>query len=202
MNNRFRSFLYNSILEDENNRLARLVSETNSPTDEKPLTINSLTNSLFASFLYRKPVGDNMATDAYMRSAEIQTMVSLMNMLDELALSQWNPKAAPDDGGQRKLERIIRSRFMKAWAALLKDAICTKLEIFDQDEQDKAFHRDLSEEALKRIRFVAARLVSWKIWDSPAKSEIDQIRLDNDGAIKDWLRRKGLTVSYLLGASE
>ena len=55
--------------------------------------MNSLANSLFANFLYRQPVDDNMVTDAYMRSAEITTIVTLMNMLDELALSQWNAGA-------------------------------------------------------------------------------------------------------------
>ena len=75
VNNRFRSFLYNSILQNEENRLARLVSATNYPTDEKPITMNSLTNSLFANFLYRQPVSDNMTTDAYMRTAEMQTMI-------------------------------------------------------------------------------------------------------------------------------
>ena len=202
VNNRFRSFLYNSILEDPDNRLTRLVSQTNRPTDERPLTMNQLANSLFANFLYRHPVADNMATDSYMRSAEITNMVKLMNILEELALSQWDGKAGEDDEAQRKLDRLTRSRFMKAWSALLKDAICTKLEIYDGDEQAKALHRDFNEEELERVKFVAARLVDWKMWDSPADSEIDQIRLDNDGAVKNWLKDKGLTVSYLLGSSE
>ena len=202
VNNRFRSFLYNSILEDENNRLTRLVSHTNRPTDERPITMNSLANSLFANFLYRQPVDDNMATDAYMRSAEIATIVKLMNMLNELALSQWNAKAGKNDDIQRKLERLIRSRFMKAWSEMLKDAICTKLEIFDGDEKVKALHREFSEGELERVRFVVTRLIDWKMWDSPPNSDIDQIRLDNDGAVKNCLRDKGLTVSYLMGASE
>ena len=99
VNSRFRSFLYNSIIEDEENRLTRLVSATNYPTDEKPITMNSLTNSLFANFLYRQPVVDNMTTDAYMRTSEIQTMVRLMNMLDELALSRWDSKGSSSNEG-------------------------------------------------------------------------------------------------------
>ena len=202
VNNSFRSFLYNSILEDEHNRLSRLISETNYPTNEKPITINGLTDSLFASFLYREPVRDDMTTDAYKRGFEIQNMVSLMNILDELALSQWNPKSSKNDENQRKLGRFIRSRFMKAWSGLVKDAICTKLEIYDADEKGHAFYKDFGEKELENVKFVTNRLVDWKMWNSPAKSEIDEIRLDNDGAVKDWLRKKGLTVSYLLGASE
>ena len=202
VNNRFRSFLYNSVIEDESNQLTRLVSRVNRPTAERPITMNSLTNSLFANFLYRQPVNDNMATDAYMRSAEINAVVKLMNLLNELALSQWNSEAGRSDENQRKLERLIRSRFMKAWSAMLKDAVCTKLEIFDADERVKALHREFDDRDLEQIKFVIARLVDWKMWESPANSEIDEVRLDNDGAVKNWLREKGLTVSYLLGASE
>ena len=85
---------------------------------------------------------------------------------------------------------------------MLKDAICTNLEIFDGDERVKAFHREFSEKEFERVRLVVTRLIDWKMWDSPPNSDIDQIRLDNDGAVKNWLRDKGLTVSYLLGASE
>ena len=202
VNNRFRSFLYNSVLEDEENKLTRLVSATNYPTDQKPITMNSLTNSLFAKFLYRQPVADNMATDAYMRISEMQAMVKLMNMLDEVALSRWDPKASKDNEDHRRLERIIRSRFMKAWSGLLKSAVCAKLEIFDGDEQMKPLYREYGAQEFEKIKFLITRLVEWKMWSSPANGEIDQIRLDNDGAIKDWLREKGLTVGYLLGAAE
>ena len=202
VNNRFRSFLYNSVLENENNKLARLVSTTNYPTDEKPITMNSLTNSLFANFLYRHPVVDNMATDAYMRTAEIEAMVALMNMLDEVALCRWDPKAGKNNEDRRTLERIIRSRFMKAWSGLLKSAVCARLEIYDADDQLKPLYREYTAQDLEKVNFLVARLVDWKLWSSPVNSEIDQIRLDNDGAIRDWLKEKGLTVSYLLGAAE
>lgn len=202
VNNRFRSFLYNSILEDEENRLTRLVSSTNYRTDQKPITMNSLANSLFANFLYREPTSDNMTTDAYMRSSEMLNVVRLMNSLDDVALSEWDAKGGDSNENQRRLERIIRSRFMKAWSGLLKDAICTKLEMYDGDDRTKPLYREVTEGDFQKIQFVVTRLMEWKIWSSPANDEIDQIRLDNDGAIKDWLRNKGLTVSYLLGAQE
>ena len=202
VNNRFRSFLYNSVLEDEDNRLNRFVSATSYPTDEHPITMNSLTNSLFANFLYRQPVSDNMTTEAYARTSEMQNMVRLMNILGESALSQWNPRGSGSKDNQLRLERIIRSRFMKAWSGLLKDAICTKLEMYDEDERAKPLYREFTEGDFEKVAFVIGRLVEWKMWSLPKDAEIDQIRLDNDSAIKDWLRNRGLTVSYLLGASE
>lgn len=199
---RFRSFLYNSILEDENNRLARLVAGGNRATDDKPLTLNGLTSSLFASFLYREPVWDNMATDAYKRSFEISNAVRLMNMLDDLGLNQWAQAAGKSDEYHLKLERLVRARFMKAWAALLMDAVCAKLKIVDSDERAKPLYRELSDDQLNEIQSCVAKVVDWKMWSSPTGTEIDQVRLDKDSMVKDWLKEKGLTTGFLLGASE
>lgn len=202
LSKRFRSFLYNSVLEDTSNQLARLVSTVNRPTEEKPISINSLEKSLFASFLYRQPAEENMTTDAYKRSSELQNMVWLMNLLDDLALQGWNPKAASHDELQHKLVRLIRARFMKAWAELLRDAICARLEIYDEDLKSKPFYSDFSEGQLAKIERIVTRLVDWKIWSAPVDSEVDQIQMDHDKAVKDWIKQKGLTVGYLMGASE
>jgi hypothetical protein len=51
LNERFRSYLYSAVLEDEDNRLSRLVSAGNRSSDEKPLTLDQLHKSLFACFL-------------------------------------------------------------------------------------------------------------------------------------------------------
>ena len=47
---RFRSYLYNAVLENPDNKLARFVSAGNRSTAEKPLTIDMLSKSLFAGF--------------------------------------------------------------------------------------------------------------------------------------------------------
>jgi hypothetical protein len=46
-----------------------------------------LNKSLFACFLYRLPVEDNMAMEAYKRENETENMVSLMNMLPSRILA-------------------------------------------------------------------------------------------------------------------
>ena len=199
---RFRSFLYNSILEDQDNRLARLVAVGNRATDERPITLNGLASSLFASFLYREPVSDDMTADAYRRGFEAGNMVKFMNMLDDLGLNQWNPKATKNNENQLKLSRLVRARFMKAWAELLKDVVCAQLSLDDTDERARPFYRDLSDEQLNKIRFCIARLVDWKMWSSPVETEIDRVRMDNNRMVKDWIKEKGLTTGYLMGASE
>lgn len=199
---RFLSFLYDSIIRDEGNNLAHLVSVTNRSTAKTPISTNALANSVFAYFLFRETVSDDMTTDAYKRDTEVQNIISLLNMLDDLALAQWNPQGSNGDEMQLKLERLIRSRFMKAWAELLKNAICAKLDLHDDDERARPFYRILSKKNNEDIQRIISRLLDWNRWSSPAGSEIDQIRSDTDRAVKDWVRNNGLTVGYLLGAPE
>lgn len=128
-NRRFRSFLYDSILRHQDNRAAKYVSNGNRGTDEKPLTIDMISKSLFANFVYTEPVEDSMATDAYKRDREIENNVALMNILYDLALSSWNPKANHADASQRRLARMFRSKAIMAWSELLLDAMCGKLDL-------------------------------------------------------------------------
>lgn len=201
LNKRFRSYLYNSILDDPDNKAGRFVSNGNRSTDEKPLTIDMLRRSLFASFLYTVPVSDNMTTDAYKRDKEIAHITELMNMLHDLALGSWNPKAGGGDGNQRKLERLFRSKSIMAWSELLGSAVKGKLELWDEEEQARPFYRDLSADDLDRLKKMVERLLNWKLWSSPS-GEIDRILSDNKSAVKEWFKDNGLTAGYLMGASE
>jgi hypothetical protein len=201
-NNLFRSYLYNSVLEDQENRTAGFVSNGNRGSDEKPLTIDMLKKSIFASFLYTEPVDDNMATDTYKRDKEIANNVALMNMLHDLALGSWNHKAGPSDGNQRRLERLFRSKSIMAWSELLRDAVRGKLELQDEEDRARPFYRDLSSDDLERIKKMLERLVNWKQWSSPPNSEIDRMLADNKSTVKEWFRNNGLTTGYLMGANE
>lgn len=202
INERFRSYLYNSVLESEDNKLKRLVSAGNRGSNEKPLTIDMLKKSLFTAFLYRGPLTDSLTTDAYKREVEINNMVRLLNMLDELALHTWDAKASSNDENQRRLNRLVSSKSMMAWSEILADAVCGKLDIQDGDERQKPLYRDLSDEQFTKIRNVLARLVEWKRWSSPANDEIETILAGNKGDVKSWMKQKGLTTGYLMGAQE
>ena len=143
-NKRFRNFLYNSVLQHPDNKLSNFVSKGNRSTDEKPLTIDVLTKSIFASFLCTQPMGENLATDAYKRDKEIENVVALMNMINDLGLGFWNPKAGKNDDTQRRLRRLFGSKSMMAWSELLKEATCARLEIFSEEDRIRPFYRDLS----------------------------------------------------------
>lgn len=201
-NKRFRSYLYNSVLQHSDNNAAKFVSIGNRSTDEKPITIDMLSKSLFACFLYSEPVEDNMTTDAYKRDQEIENNVALMNMLYDLALSGWNPKAGPNDGNQRRLNRLFRSKSIMAWAELVRDAVCGKLGLQDAEDRARPFYRSLSAEQLTGIRSVIERLVNSRVRAAPSGDEVDSVLADNKSRVKEWLKTHGLSTGYLMGAPE
>jgi hypothetical protein len=76
-NKRFRSYLYNSILEDESNKIKNLVSVSNRSSKEQPITVDMLSKSVFSCFLYTEPVPDDMLSDKYKREAEFKNVINL-----------------------------------------------------------------------------------------------------------------------------
>jgi hypothetical protein len=202
LNNRFRSYLYTSVLEDEENRFKTFVSPTNRSTDEKPITLDMLQKSLFASFLYREPVPHDLTTDVYRREAEIRNAVKLMNFIYDYGLSAWDAKVSANNAMQLRLTRMFRSKSMMAWAGLLHGAICGKLELNDAEDRERPLYRELGDKELERIGNVIKALYSWKRWDSPSSDEIDRVLSDNKSEVKEWFRSHGLTTGYLMGAPE
>lgn len=202
LNERFRSFLYNAVLQDDANKLARLVSAGNRGTDERPITMDMLSKSIFAAFLFRAPTTEDLTSQDYKREVEISNVVALLNMLDDAAFHAWDHRIAAISETQRALYRMLRSKSMMAWAELLRDAVCAKLDIHDSDEKECCMHRELKQAQLEQIRQVTNRLVSWKRWYSPENDEVDRVLSDNKSEVKSWFKSHGLTTGYLLGASE
>ena len=199
---RFRNYLYNSILEDPQNKASQLVSKANRSTDQTPLTMDMIIKSLFTHFLYREPVEDDMATESYKRDKEIENNVYLMNVLYDLALNAWNPSAGPNDATQKRLARLFRSKSIMAWSELLKSAICGTLNLDDADDRARPFYRDLSQVNLDAIRRVVVRLMDWPLWNAPTTDDIDRVLNDNREQVKTWFKSKGLTTGYLMGAPD
>lgn len=200
LNERFRSYLYNSILESEECLFKKYITTGNRSTGEKPITLDMLTKSVFSGFLYRVPTNDNLASDSYRRDTEMNNMIRLINLFVSKGLYEWDPKAGSHSTTQRRLDRIFRSKSMMAWSELLRDSICGKLELNDADAREMPFYRDLSEDDWEKIELVVSRLMTWKRWESPFDDEIDRILSDNKSAVKDWLRNHGLETGFLMGA--
>jgi len=201
-NKRFRSYLYKSILEDESNKLKTYVSTSNRSSLEQPLTVDMLSKSILSCFLYTTPLSDDMFSDKYKRESEFNNVISLMNMLNELALYSWNPKASSNDQAQIRLNRIFSSKSIMAWSELFRDAVCAKLEIHDSDEKAKPFYRDFTDSDFSKIKSCLSRLLNWQMWNAPKDSEIDTVIAGSKSNLKDWFKNKGLTTGFIMGATE
>jgi HNH endonuclease len=201
-NERFRSYLYNSVLQSADNRLTNFISKGNRSSDDKPLTMDQIRKSVFSNFLYEYPVDDDLTSGQYKRDQEIENVVNLMSMLNDQALRNWKPSSGRNDAEQWRLRRLFGSKPMMAWSELLRDAVCAKLDLTDSEDRARPFYRDISTDQWKRIKKIVDRLVEFKIWSSPPDSEVDRVISDKKSAIKEWLKTKGLTTGYLLGAAE
>jgi len=202
INKRFRSFLYNSILDDNENKVSKLVSKSNRSSADTPITMDMLEKSIFSNFLYREPVETDMITENYLREKEFSNNIKLFNIIYDEGLYNWDSSKSNSDPEQLKLSRMFRSKSIMSWAEILFDAVCASLKLYDSDEKIKLMHRILSEEDFKTISMVLRRLFSWSMWTSPQNSEIDRILADNKSVVKEWLKDKGLTTGYLMGAPE
>lgn len=202
INERFRSYLDNAVLDDENNRLGKLVSATNRSTDQKPITIDMLKKSLLSGFLYREPVSDDLTSAAYKREIEVGNLIAIMNSMYDQAFNQWNSDAGPADEHQRQLNRMLRSKSIMAWSELFRDAVAAKLNLFDSEERARPLYRVISDDQFKQIGNVFTRLSNWKRWSAPESDEIDRVLADNKSEVKEWFKKHGLTTGYLLGAPE
>jgi hypothetical protein len=199
----FMNFLYNSILDKTTNKLARLVSDSNRGSKGYPLTIDMLHKSLFADFIYRYPTDDDLTGTDYKRDDEIKNVIKFCNVLyEETLLDRWDDSKSENDIVQNKLNRIFRSKSIMVWSKILRDAVVARLEILDTEDQAFLFYRHISDSEFDSLRKILRRFAAWKQWESPVGSAIDGVLVTNKNEIKKFFREKGLTVGYLLGASE
>lgn len=201
INRRFRSWLYDSVINDEKNKMAPYISKANRRADVAPITMDMLQKSILG-FMYKEPVSDGITSSRYLRDDEINNMIHLCNFLVSESLYLWDATRGVNHPQQIRLKRIFGSKSMMAWAELLKDSITAKMELHDGDEKEKMFYRKIDENDLNKIKIIVRRLVGWKMWDSPPRSEIDTILGSNKTAIKDFIKEKNLTTGYLMGANE
>jgi len=197
---RFRSYLYDAILNNADNKCEPLISKSNKGSKEQPLTFDMISKSIFLNFLCRDPLFDNILTDDYKRDAETKNIIRFMNGMFDRSLVNWNAGSGCD--AQLKLKRIFTSKAIIAWSELVRDAVCVRLKINDSDDKAKIFYRDVADSAFDELDEIWQRLFEWKLWRSPKNSEIDTRIAGNKSTTKAWMKEMGLTVTYLLGMDE
>ena len=200
INKQFRSYLFNSIIYNEDNKTRHLITKGNRSTDKQPLTVDMLSKSILFYFLYRKPVNDDLLSENYKRDIEVENIIKLLNLLWKLSLSYWDTPSTDDL--KNKLKRIYSSKSMMAWSSLLHASVCADLKLHENDVREKPFYRNITPEQHNSIEKLVTRLIDWNGWLAPQGSEIDTIIRGSRDAIRDWFREKGLTTGYLMGAPE
>lgn len=202
VNKRFKSFLWNSVLDEKSNKASKLISKSNRGSSEQPLTMDMISKSIFSCFLYNSPTDDDLASVQYLREDEINNVIFLFNKLYTWSLVDWDGTKPKSDLKQMKLNRLFSSKSIMAWAGIMRDAVIAKLDLIDAEERAMPFYRVLSDKQRDDIELIILRLIEWPIWDSPKDSEIDLMISNNATVVKKYLKDKGLTTGFLMGAPE
>lgn len=195
INKRFRSFLYNSVINSEENKLSKYVSKGNRSTNNTPLTMDALEKSIL-KLLYKEPLDIPLASEKYIRAIELDNMIYICNLLYDFALVNWEK-----DVNKENVERMFRSRSIMSWSQIFYGAVCGTLDLDDPEDRQLPLFRKLSDEQKQKIEKLVKQLVKWNGWEVPVLSdELDRKLSDNVKEITTFFKEKGLTTGFLMGA--
>lgn len=198
--NMIRSNIYDSIIEDHANKMCEYVAERNR-TRKNPLTVSGLTITIFKNFITTPPLEMEFGTSDELREKERLNVIKLMNILTEETLAdKWNPAA--NDDKHHWSGRIYAAGSLKAWTGMLRDVVSQILGLYDKKDREMIFLRDISEDKWQLIRSRIRRLfVEHKVWSDPSPEVDNNLRVNNETHVRDFLVNRGLTVNWILGGS-
>jgi hypothetical protein len=194
---RVRSLVYKDILDHPANPLREYITEENRGR-QNPLTMYRLEKTFFADFVASVPMNDEFETDSYHRDEERENVVRLFSAIVERSLTdKWAPER--NDSAHKKAARLYSAGALRAWVPFLRDALAPALQLFDGDDRERLFYRDLDDKQFSVIEKRLDRLFSHKVWEDP-DPELNDLRYDNAERAKEMLRKSGLTPTWILGA--
>jgi hypothetical protein len=194
---RVRSLILNDILERPENRLREYITEENRGR-QNPLTMARLGKTFFLDFVAPVPMSDEFETDSYHRDDEQDNVVRLFNAIVDRTLSnKWAPER--NDASHKKAARLYSAGALRAWVPFLRDAIAPALQLFDAEDRERIFYRDLDDKQFAAIERLLDRLFSHKVWEDP-DPELNDLRYDDAERAKAMLRKSGLTPAWILGS--
>lgn len=197
--NMIRSNIYDSILDDEENLISEYIAERNR-TRKNPLTVHSLKQTIFKHFITSPPLDTNIEELDELREFERRNVVKLMNILTQESLeTKWNPDA--NDHWHHVAERIYAAGSLKAWTGMLRDVIAQILGLYDEQERRKILLREVQEDTWNTVRGRIKRLFEHKIWTDPSPEVDSNLRVNNETHVREFFKRRELTVNWILGGS-
>jgi len=195
--NMIRSNIYDSILDDPENRITEYIAERNR-TRKNPLTIYALKQTVFKHFITAPPLDLNLERLDELREFERKNIIQLLNILTEVTLeNKWNPDF--NDSWHKVAERIYAAGSLKAWIGMLRDVVAQVLNLYDEHEKKRVLLREVSEEKWNIIKGRIKRLFTeHKIW-TDSSPEIDgNLRINNETHVRDFFKQNALTVNWIL----
>jgi len=193
------SNIYDSILEDENNRMKKYLAEYNSDL-RCPLTVGRLKVSFFKKFITAPPLTINLEKSDRLRELERTNNVRLLNLFSLYALQDmWSPDT--NDENHRISEKIFLNGSFKAVCAIIKDIIAAILELLDEDERKELLLRQISRQNWDLIENALSMLFSHRVWSDNSHENYNNLRLNNESQVRKYLARRGLSVNWIINNS-
>jgi hypothetical protein len=190
------SNIYDSILEDGQNRLKKYIEEY-STDEKKPITVNRLRQTLLKRFIVNPPLAIGLEESDKLREFERINVIRLLNLISDYTLQGiWNLDAASRE--QKIAEKIYLNGSFKAWIAILKDVISNILGLYDENERKEIFLREIRDEEWGLIEKSISILFGHRIWSDGSQENCNNLRIGNENVVRKYLSRKGLSANWIL----
>ncbi len=191
------SNIYDSIIEDKNNLILKYTAEYNN-NSKSPITITKLKQSFLKKYTASPPLDIDIETSDKLREIERRNIIKFLNLIVRHSLEgKWDPEK--NDKIHKISERIYLTGAFKAWSGILKDAIATILELFDENERKEIFLREISKEKWDEIEEVINFLFERRIWKDDSEENYNTLRLPSENQVRRYLSRRGISVNEILG---
>ena len=190
------SNIYNSILEDPNNRIRSYLAEYGSEA-KSPLTVFRLKQSILKRFIANQPLTIDIEESDRLRETERRNLIRLLNIITDLTLEDTRDKSVVEEIHSTS-ERIYLNGAFKAWTGILKDVISTILELYDENERKEILLRDISSEKWILIENGIETLFSHRVWSDDSQENYNNLRLGNENLVRKYLARKGLNANWII----
>jgi len=193
------SNIYDSILEDDNNKMKKYLSEYNADS-RCPLTVGRLKVSFFKKFITAPPLTIDLEKSDRLRELERTNTVKLLNLFVLYALEDmWSPDSNDENHGI--CEKIFLNGSFKAVCAILKDITAAILELLDENERKEILLRQISAQNWDLIENAISMLFSHRVWTDSSQENYNNLRMSNESQVRKYLARRGLSVNWILNNS-
>lgn len=192
------SNIYDSILEDNENHLKKYIEEYGTE-EKKPITVNRLRQTLLKRFIVNPPLAIDLEESDILREFERKNVIRLLNLISDYTLQgKWN--LAGDSRQQKIAEKIFLNGSFKAWIAILRDVISNILELYDENDRNEIFLREITESQWELIENSISLLFGHRTWSDDSQENYNNLRISNENVVRKYLSRKGLSANWLLNS--